>query len=190
MKIFSNIIKNRKLAVYLAKNDMKNKFAGSYLGIVWAFVQPVITILLYWFVFQIGLRSQDVADVPFVLWLMAGLIPWFFFQDAVLNATNSFTEYSYLVKKVVFNYFCSVYSYLFSAGAGGHLYDIWIFSGCGCHSAFVLFLWNDYAFSWNCIFHFSSGGIFQGYFTDSGSFYADRRMDYSHYVEYRRNGFK
>lgn len=103
MKIFSNIIKNRKLAVYLAKNDMKNKFAGSYLGIFWAFVQPVITILLYWFVFQVGLRSGDVADVPFVLWLMAGLIPWFFFQDAVLNATNSFTEYSYLVKKVVFN---------------------------------------------------------------------------------------
>lgn len=103
MSIFLNVIKNRKLAVYLAKNDMKNKFAGSYLGIFWAFVQPVITILLYWFVFQVGLRSGDVADVPFVLWLMAGLIPWFFFQDAVLNATGSFIEYSYLVKKVVFN---------------------------------------------------------------------------------------
>lgn len=103
MDIFVNVIKNRKLAVYLAKNDMKNKFAGSYLGIFWAFVQPVITILLYWFVFQVGLRSGDVSDVPFVLWLMAGLIPWFFFQDAVLNATNSFIEYSYLVKKVVFN---------------------------------------------------------------------------------------
>lgn len=103
MGIFLNIVKNRKLAVYLAKNDMKNKFAGSYFGVFWAFVQPIITILLYWFVFQVGLRSGDVADVPFVLWLMAGLIPWFFFQDAVLNATNSFTEYSYLVKKVVFN---------------------------------------------------------------------------------------
>lgn len=103
MKIFANVIKNRKLAIYLAKNDMKNKFAGSYLGVFWAFVQPVITILLYWFVFQVGLRSGNVSDVPFVLWLMAGLIPWFFYQDAVMNATNSFIEYSYLVKKVVFN---------------------------------------------------------------------------------------
>ena len=103
MSIFRNVIKNKKLVVYLAKNDMKNKFAGSYLGVFWAFVQPVITILLYWFVFQVGLRSGDVGDVPFVLWLIAGLIPWFFFQEAVMNATNSFIEYSYLVKKVVFN---------------------------------------------------------------------------------------
>jgi len=103
MSVFVNILKNRKLALYLAKNDMKNKFAGSYLGIFWAFVQPVITIILYWFVFQVGLRSGDIGDTPFVLWLMAGLIPWFFFQDAVMNATNSFIEYNYLVKKVVFN---------------------------------------------------------------------------------------
>lgn len=103
MSIFVNIFKNKRLALYLAKNDMKNKFAGSYLGVFWAFVQPVITIVLYWFVFQIGLRSGDVGEIPFVLWLMAGLIPWFFFQDAVMNATNCFIEYNYLVKKVVFN---------------------------------------------------------------------------------------
>ena len=103
MSIFVNIFKNKRLAIYLAKNDMKNKFAGSYLGVFWAFVQPVITIVLYWFVFQIGLRSGDVGEIPFVLWLMAGLIPWFFFQDAVMNATNCFIEYNYLVKKVVFD---------------------------------------------------------------------------------------
>lgn len=103
MSVVSSVLNNKRLTVYLAKNDMKNKFAGSYLGIFWAFVQPVITILLYWFVFQIGLRSGDVGDVPFVLWLMAGLIPWFFFNEAVMNSTNCFIEYNYLVKKVVFN---------------------------------------------------------------------------------------
>lgn len=94
---------NKDLILYLSKNDLKTRFAGSYLGIVWAFVQPVITIVLYWFVFQVGLRSNQVDDAPFVLWLMAGLIPWFFFSEAMINATNCFTEYSYLVKKVVFN---------------------------------------------------------------------------------------
>ena len=103
MSIFNSIIRDKRLTIYLAKNDMKNKFAGSYLGIFWAFVQPVITILLYWFVFQIGLRSGDIGDTPFVLWLMAGLIPWFFYQEAIMNATNCFIEYNYLVKKVVFN---------------------------------------------------------------------------------------
>lgn len=103
-----NIIHNKKLIVSLAKNDFKTKFAGSYLGIFWAFVQPIVTVLLYWFVFEKGLKAGGVRtsaglDVPFVLWLIAGLVPWFYFQDALNGVTNSLLEYSYLVKKVVFD---------------------------------------------------------------------------------------
>nr|WP_240463976.1 ABC transporter permease [Paenibacillus apiarius] len=86
----------------LSKNDFKTKYAGSYLGIIWAFVQPVMTILIYWFVFQVGFRTAPVENFPFVLWLVVGLVPWFFFSEAIVNATNSMMEYSYLVKKVVF----------------------------------------------------------------------------------------
>lgn len=93
---------NRQLIFNLSKNDFKTKFAGSLFGIFWAFVQPVITILIYWFVFSVGFRSPGVADCPFVLWLTAGLVPWFFFSEAWNGATNSLMEYSYLVKKVVF----------------------------------------------------------------------------------------
>lgn len=93
---------NRQLIFNLSKNDFKTKFAGSFFGIFWAFVQPVITILIYWFVFSVGFRSPGVADCPFVLWLTAGLVPWFFFSEAWNGATNSLMEYSYLVKKVVF----------------------------------------------------------------------------------------
>lgn len=103
MSRLSGFRDNRDKVLYLAKNDFKTKYAGSYMGIIWAFVQPLVTIVLYWFVFQVGLRSGDVGDTPFILWLMAGLIPWFFFQEALVNATNCFVEYSYLVKKVVFN---------------------------------------------------------------------------------------
>lgn len=96
------LYQNRKLILNLAKNDFKTRFAGSYLGIVWAFVQPIVTVLVYWFVFQVGLRSGNVQDYPFVLWLVAGLVPWFFFQEALNGGTNALIEYSYLVKKVVF----------------------------------------------------------------------------------------
>lgn len=98
---------NRKLIFQLAKNDFKTKFAGSYLGIIWAFIQPIVTVLVYWFVFQKGLKSGGIntsagITVPFVLWLVAGLVPWFFFSDALNGGTNALIEYSYLVKKVVF----------------------------------------------------------------------------------------
>ena len=96
-------IRNREMIVKLAKNDFRTKYAGSYFGIAWAFVSHIVTILLYWFVFQIGFRSQPVGDYPFVLWLTAGLVPWFFFSDAWNGATNSLMEYSFLVKKVVFD---------------------------------------------------------------------------------------
>lgn len=100
----AELYKNRRLVFKLAKNDFKTKYAGSYLGIVWAFVQPIVTILVYWFVFSVGFRSgTGDLGVPFVLYLVAGIVPWFFFQDALIGGTNCLIEYNYLVKKVVFN---------------------------------------------------------------------------------------
>jgi teichoic acid transport system permease protein len=53
-------------------------------------------------VFQYGFKAVPVKDVPYVLWLVAGIIPWFYFSDALTGATNALLEYTYLVKKVVF----------------------------------------------------------------------------------------
>lgn len=92
----------RKLIFSLAKNDFKTKYVGSLLGMLWAFIRPVITVLVYWFVFQVGLGSQDVNGCPFVLWLITGLVPWFFFSEALSGGTASLLEYQYLVKKIVF----------------------------------------------------------------------------------------
>lgn len=102
MSLIKELYRSKSLILNLAKNDFKTKYAGSYLGVFWAFVQPVITVLIYWFVFQVGFRSAPIDNFPFVLWLVSGIVPWFFFSDALLNATNSLIEYSYLVKKVVF----------------------------------------------------------------------------------------
>lgn len=97
----AELYQNRKLIWTLAKNDFKTKYAGSYLGIIWAFVQPVVTVLVYWFVFGV-VRQGAPKAVPFVLWLVCGLVPWFFFSEALIQSTNALIEYSYLVKKVVF----------------------------------------------------------------------------------------
>ena len=124
------IIKNRKLVLSLGLNDFRNRFAGSVFGIIWAFVQPVVTVLLFWFVFEFAMGAASQGNTPFVLWLMAGLVPWFFFSDSLCSATNVFCEYSYLVKKVVFKIeilpFVKVFSNLF------------------VHAAFILFMFLMY----------------------------------------------
>lgn len=99
---FLDLLKNRHLIWDLTKKDLKQKYVGSYLGVLWAFIQPIITILIFWFVFQVGFKSVPVDKVPFVLWLCSGMIPWFFFCDGVTMATNSIFSNSFLVKKVVF----------------------------------------------------------------------------------------
>lgn len=102
LKFVKIAIDNKTLIKSLSINDFKSKYASSYLGIVWGFIQPLITICVYWFVFQVGFRSGSVGDVPFIIWFICGIIPWFFFSEALPSASNAFIEYSYLVKKVVF----------------------------------------------------------------------------------------
>lgn len=97
-----DLFRNRWLIWQLTKKDFKNKYLGSYLGIIWAFIQPAITIFILWFVFQVGFKAQPVTDVPFAVWLIVGMVPWFFISESLQNATNSIIEFSYLIKKVVF----------------------------------------------------------------------------------------
>jgi len=98
---------NRRLIWKLAKNDFKKRYAGSYLGFIWAMIQPVVTVVMYWFVFDnfFGQKAQMLStgiSMPYVLYLTAGLVPWFYFTEALTNGTTALLEYNYLVKKVVF----------------------------------------------------------------------------------------
>ena len=102
-KFIGHLIENQKLIVTLIKNDFKKQYLGSYLGLFWAFAQPLTFILVIWFVFDVGFRAAPVSgDTPYFLWLITGIIPWFFFADAVSTGTNSIISNDFLVKKVAF----------------------------------------------------------------------------------------
>lgn len=101
------LYQNRHLIWKLAKNDFKKRYAGSYLGAVWALAQPVVTVVMYYIVFGVifnmdGPRLSNGEVIPHVLFLTAGLVPWFYFSEALNHGTNALLEYDYLVKKVVF----------------------------------------------------------------------------------------
>ena len=101
-RFLRDIYKSKRLLIDLEKNDFKTRYVNSNLGILWAFIQPTITILIFWFVFQVGFRAVPVENFPFILWLMAGMIPWFFFSESLQTSTQSILQNSFLVKKVVF----------------------------------------------------------------------------------------
>ena len=103
ISLLKEIVTRRKQIWDLAKADFKKRFVGSYFGMVWMFVQPLVTVLIYFFIFQLGFKSvPPVPGVPYVLWLVPGIVPWFFYSEALNCITGCLQEYSYLVKKVVF----------------------------------------------------------------------------------------
>lgn len=104
VSLIREIIDKKRLIWDLAKADFKKRFVGSYFGVVWMFVQPVVTVLIYFFIFQMGFKSvPPVPGAAYVVWLVPGIVPWFYFNEAINSGTNCLQEYHYLVKKVVFN---------------------------------------------------------------------------------------
>ena len=96
----------RRLVWDLTRADFRKRFVGSYFGVVWMFVQPVVTVLIYWLIFgPIGFKSAPpVPNASYVQWLIPGIAPWFFFSEAMNQGTGCLQEYNYLVKKVVFRF--------------------------------------------------------------------------------------
>lgn len=92
---------NMTQIIRLAVADLKKTYNGSALGWAWAVIKPVFTIFVYWFAVSIGLRSgKTVGEYPFILWLMAGMIAWFFMSEAITGGTMCIRKYSYLVTKM------------------------------------------------------------------------------------------
>ena len=91
------------ILIQLSRNDIKAKYANSLLGIIWAFAMPLATILVFWYVFQLGFKNLPVEDAPYILWFSAAYVPWIFFVDITTYGCNSLVEYSFLVKKIKFN---------------------------------------------------------------------------------------
>ncbi|MCP3932328.1 MAG: ABC transporter permease [Bacteroidetes bacterium] len=86
----------------MAKRDLRAKYAGSFLGWIWSFIQPFVMILVFWFIFSVGFRVKPTNDVPFVVWLTAGMAAWFLFAEIVNGSPNLVVSITNLVKKTLF----------------------------------------------------------------------------------------
>lgn len=89
----------QRLSVYEVKSTNNN----NYLGLVWEVLNPLIQMSIYWFVFGLGIRGgQGVDGVPFIYWLSAGLVVWFFINPTMLQASKSIYTRLNMISKMNF----------------------------------------------------------------------------------------
>ncbi len=94
-------IKNFKKTIQMALIDLKKLYRGTLLGWFWIIAKPSVQIFMYWFVFAIGLRAnRPIEGYSYFIWLICGLLPWFYIAEMFSFSTKSFKKYSYLVTKI------------------------------------------------------------------------------------------
>jgi ABC-type polysaccharide/polyol phosphate export permease len=94
------VLRHRFLFEQMVRRELRQKYKGSALGVVWYLVNPLVLVGAYALVFSVLLRVADIPDYP--LFLLAGMIVWVFFAQALLAAAPSLLTNAPLVRKVRF----------------------------------------------------------------------------------------
>ena len=98
---FRDLWTYRELLYFLMWRDIKVRYKQAALGLAWVIMQPLFTALIFT-VFMGWLARVPSDQVPYPLFVYAGLLPWTFFSNAVLNGGNSIVGNANLITKVYF----------------------------------------------------------------------------------------
>lgn len=100
---FVGLFESRALIIDLVKRDYRQVNQGSYLGVVWNYLQPMLFILVLYTIFTLGFRSaSEVGEMPFSIYLLSGMVCWLYFSTNLGQITGIVTSYKFLVKKIDF----------------------------------------------------------------------------------------
>ena len=97
--MFKELYQYRQLIKSTVKKEIRGKYKGSFLGVLWSFVNPLLQVLVYAIVFPLILRStQD----NYVTFLIIGILPWTWFTTSISGGTSCILNNAGIIKKVYF----------------------------------------------------------------------------------------
>ena len=99
MSVFKELYHYRELLKNNVKKDIRGKYKGSFLGVLWSFVNPLLQVVVYAIVFPYIMR---VKTENYLIFLICGVIPWTWFLTSITQSTSCITVNSNLIKKVYF----------------------------------------------------------------------------------------
>lgn len=99
MNIFRELYNYRQMIFSLVKRDLRGRYKGSVFGFLWTFLNPLLQLVVYTFVFSFLLKSEI---ENYYLFLFVALIPWLFFSTAITGGSGSVLHQSGMVTKIYF----------------------------------------------------------------------------------------
>jgi ABC-type polysaccharide/polyol phosphate export permease len=97
------LFRYRALISSLVARELKARYRGSVLGFVWSFVNPLLLLLIYSFVFTVVLPGVHPPELePFALFMFCGILPWTWFSSSLMESSNVLVAGGNLIKKVLF----------------------------------------------------------------------------------------
>ncbi|HEX5799832.1 MAG TPA: ABC transporter permease [Gaiellaceae bacterium] len=102
MTVYADLVRYRELFGSLFRRDLRAKYKGSALGLLWSLAHPVLLMLVYLVVFSFLLKIQTADHDHYWLFLLAGLPVWVFFSTSLQSASRSLVENANLIRKVRF----------------------------------------------------------------------------------------
>ena len=98
-----HLFRYRALIQSLVARDLKARYRGSVLGFFWSFVNPLLLLLVYTFVFTVVLPGVHPPELePFAVFMFCGILPWTWFSSALLESSNVLIASGNLIRKVLF----------------------------------------------------------------------------------------
>ena len=98
-ELFRNLYNYRQLLKSNVKKEIRGKYKGSFLGILWSFVNPLLTTLVYAIVFPLILKNSEPNYVTFIV---IGILPWTYFTTVIMQGTTTILVNAAIIKKVYF----------------------------------------------------------------------------------------
>lgn len=99
MSLFNDLYKYREFLKTNVKKDIRGKYKGSFLGVLWSFINPLLSVLVYAIVFSQIMRF-DIDN--YVIYLITGVLPWTFFTSSINMGMTSILYNASIIKKVYF----------------------------------------------------------------------------------------
>jgi len=102
LKNLRALLKYRQLIQSLVARELKARYRASVLGFFWSFINPLLLLAIYSFVFSIVLPNRAPGLEPYSLFMFCGILPWTWFASSLLESSNSLISGGNLIKKVLF----------------------------------------------------------------------------------------